>query len=81
MLKDIKPFKFFNLILLMWSAGDLHKRLVNYFNYKLIAGYKNKSIIYSSILKNGYECFNLEILEYSDKKKKSPRSSIGRAEL
>lgn len=34
------------------SAGDLHKRLVNYFNYKYIAGYKNKSIIYSSRLKN-----------------------------
>lgn len=50
------------------SAGDLHKRWVNYFNYKYIAGYKSKSIIYSSMLKNGYECLNLEILEYCDKK-------------
>ena len=25
------------------SAGDLHKRSVNYFNYKYIAGYKNKA--------------------------------------
>ena len=47
---------------------DLHKRLVNYFNYKYIVAYKNKSIIYSSIVKNGYECYNLEIIEYCDKK-------------
>jgi excinuclease UvrABC nuclease subunit len=50
------------------SAVDLRKRLVYYFNYKYIAGYKNKSIIYSSILKNGYKSFNLEILEYCDNK-------------
>ena len=46
------------------GAVDLRKRLLNYFNYKYIAGYKNKSIIYSSILNYGYISFNLKIIEY-----------------
>lgn len=49
------------------SSVNLHKRLVNYFNLKYIEGYKNKSIIYSSLLKNGYKSFNLEVIEYCDK--------------
>ena len=33
-----------------------------------MANYVNKSNIYSVIIKNGYEFFKLEILEYCDKK-------------
>jgi group I intron endonuclease len=34
-----------------------------------MAKYEHKSIIYSSLLKNGYYVFHLEILEYCDKEK------------
>ena len=48
------------------SAIDLSKRLSNYFNpsYLKRETITNNSIIYKALLKYGYSCFTLEILEY-----------------
>src|SRR5205807_7401976 len=48
------------------SATDLSRRLWCYLSINYITKYKSKSIIYSALLKNGYDKFRLEILEYCD---------------
>lgn len=48
------------------SSVDLSKRFLCYFNTKYLTKHKDKSIIYSVLLKKGYKVFNLEILEYCD---------------
>ena len=44
------------------SAVNLSGRFLYYLNIKYMSKYKNKSIIYSSLLKDGYKVFHLEIL-------------------
>lgn len=53
------------------SAVDLRIRLKDYFtvSYLRHETLKQSSIIYRSLLKNGYENFSLEILEYCDPNK------------
>jgi len=49
------------------SSVNLRKRFYDYYNLAHLEKRKNNSIIYSSILKNGYSNFKLEILEYCDR--------------
>ena len=51
------------------SSVNLGKRIKEYFSFAYLETQikKNKSIIYRSILKNGYSSFSLEIIEYCDK--------------
>ena len=58
------------------SANDLSKRLSYYFSTKYMLNYKNKSKIYSSILKYGLDSFKLEILEYCEKKRSPHKRTI-----
>jgi len=46
------------------SSVNLSKRFYAYFNLRHLEKRKKNSIIYSSLLKNGYSNFKLEILEY-----------------
>lgn len=48
------------------STANLSKRLTYYFNAKYMSKYRSKSIIYSTLLKNAYGIFKIEILEHCD---------------
>lgn len=49
------------------SSTNLSKRFRQYYNYNFISSpVRSKSIIYSSILRNGYSNFSLTILEYCE---------------
>lgn len=52
------------------SSSDLGERFYRYYNidYLIKTLTRTKSIIYSSLLKNGYSNFKLDILEYCEKK-------------
>lgn len=52
----------------MGSSINLGTRLRNYFNYNFLSHPRNKMIISKALLKYGYSSFNLEILEYCNKK-------------
>jgi len=49
------------------SSIDLGRRFSHYFSRGFLKNSKHKSIIYNSLLKNGYSNFSLEIIEYCDK--------------
>lgn len=49
------------------SSVNLRKRFYDYYNLSHLEKRKNNSIIYSTLLKNGYSNFKLEILEYCDR--------------
>jgi group I intron endonuclease len=49
------------------SSVNLRKRFYYYYNLSHLEKRKNNSIIYSSLFKNGYSNFKLEILEYCDR--------------
>ena len=46
------------------SAVDLGRRLTSYYSYACLTRGAKTSIIYSSLLRNGYSNFSLVILEY-----------------
>lgn len=48
------------------SSVNLTKRFYDYYNLRHLEARKNYSVIYSSLFKNGYSNFKLEILEYCD---------------
>ena len=50
------------------SAIDLSRRLKDYFNMSYLEREvkKNNSLIYKALLKHGYSCFKLDILEYCE---------------
>ena len=48
------------------SSVNLSKRFYDYYNLRHLEARKKDSVIYSSLLKNGYSNFKLEILEYCD---------------
>jgi group I intron endonuclease len=49
------------------NSVNLRKRFYDYYNLYHLEKRKNNSIIYSSLVKNGYSNFKLEILEYWEK--------------
>nr|YP_010194545.1 hypothetical protein LK181_mgp17 [Linnemannia amoeboidea]QZZ81284.1 hypothetical protein [Linnemannia amoeboidea] len=61
-------YQFTNLLIgdsYIGSSTNLSKRFRQYYNYNFISSpIRSKSIIYSSILRNGYSNFSLTILEY-----------------
>jgi group I intron endonuclease len=63
-------YQFINLLTsksYVGSSTNLSKRFIQYYNYSFISNpVRGKSIIYSSLLNNGYSNFSLIILEYCD---------------
>jgi group I intron endonuclease len=63
-------YQFINLLIeesYVGSSTNLSVRFRQYFNYNYISSpTRSKSVIYSSILKNGYSNFSLTILEYCE---------------
>jgi group I intron endonuclease len=63
-------YQFINLLTgnsYVGSSTNLSRRFAQYFNYNYISNPVNRrSVIYSSIIKNGYSNFSIIILEYSE---------------